>query len=143
MTHTATAALIQIAELTSTTREPDLLLGPEDDPYLKRWYLNRDYGLGSIYYHQIFRGDPDTALHDHPYDNVSLVLKGVLRDIGESRRVILSKGNLRSRAATEPHRLEVVEGPVHTLFFTGPVIRKWGFHTETGWVYWRDFVNSR
>lgn len=109
-------------------RAPDFVIGPSDNPYLKRWYLKRDRQQGNIYLHQVLRDDDDRALHDHPWDSQSVVLKGVLREVMADSSRVLYAGDNASRAAEVAHRLEVVEGPVWTLFITGPWRREWGFH---------------
>lgn len=58
------------------TREPDLIIGPVDDPYMHRWMLFPKNRWFNIYLHKIIRSDNDFALHDHPYNNISVVLKG-------------------------------------------------------------------
>lgn len=74
--------------------------------------------------------DDDRALHDHPWDSTSIVLRGELREVlagdswpghgdsyqaGESR--ILRPGSITSRRA------------------------KWGFHCPNGWRHWREFTD--
>lgn len=66
-------------------------------------------------------------------------------------------GSLLFRRATDLHRLELKreyvcsqgepcgyipasrEKPVWTLVFTGPVCRRWGFQTQSGWVDAEDY----
>lgn len=53
------------------------------------------------------------------------------------------QGAVVFRRADFPHRLEVAGSePVHTLFVTGPNLRRWGFHCPKGWVFWKDFVDE-
>jgi hypothetical protein len=47
------------------------------------------------------------------------------------------------RQALTPHRLEITKGSCWTLFFTGPVLRDWGFHTRHGWMHWRSYVDPQ
>mgnify|MGYP000066528385 CR=1 FL=1 len=44
--------------------------------------------------------------------------------------------------STSAHRIELVAGPVWTLFLTGPFRREWGFHCPQGWRHWRDFTSG-
>lgn len=122
------------------TREPDLVIGPKDNPYLIRYWLRRDRSEGSIYLHWIHRNDDDRALHDHPWPSTSIVLQGTLREILPDSTRLLGPGSITSRSAEQAHRLEVVEGPVLTLFITGAVQREWGFHCPNGWKHWKDFT---
>lgn len=60
-------------------RAPDFVItkaGMEDRPYLKRWWIIPRNGVFNIYLHQILRSDDDRALHDHPWWNASIILKG-------------------------------------------------------------------
>lgn len=119
---------------------PDFIIGPPDNPYLRRWWLWRRRWPSSCYLHQILRDDDDRALHDHPWWNVSIVLRGSYREITPAGARVRRPGSIVFRRATAAHRLEVVDGPVWTLFLTGPVVRGWGFHCPKGWVPWREFV---
>lgn len=76
-------------------RWPDLVIGPNEDPYMLRWWLtpwSRFYkeivwenltpwqkcvrSLPNIYLHKFMRSDDDRALHDHPWPNMSVLLNG-------------------------------------------------------------------
>jgi hypothetical protein len=122
-------------------RPPDFVIGPASDPYIRRWWLIPRNRFFNIYLHNIIRDDDDRALHDHPWINCSIVLKGVLREITPKGAFIRMPWDVVFRRAVSSHRLEVIEAPVWTLFITGPVIRSWGFHCPKGWVPWRQFVN--
>jgi len=132
-------------------REPDFTVGPLDDIYLKRWWVIPRNRFFNIYLHQFLRSDDDRAKHDHPWMNLSMLLRGSYIEHcadGEQRirhpwrpwafwRVV-------ARSATAAHRVELIDSrPVWTLFLTGPVVREWGFHCEHGWVPWRKFVHVR
>ncbi len=123
-------------------RRPDLVIGDPTDPYLLRWWIQKDPERGSVYLHQVLKDDDDRALHDHPWDSASLVLQGVLREVMPNGSLLLCPGELNTRRATDAHRLEIVEGPVWTLFTTGPRVRDWGFHCANGWVPWQEFVKA-
>jgi len=127
-------------------RAPDFIIGPIDDPYLLRWWVIPRNEEGNHYRHIILRDDDDRALHDHPWQSVSVVRSGVLREMLPGRVTrILNIGMPYFREAEQLHRLEVPEGPVETDFFTGPKIRDWGFACGEdtpagGWRIWSDFV---
>lgn len=57
-------------------RPADFNIGPIDDIYLRRWYVIPRNRFFNIYLHQALRSDDDRALHDHPWWNLSIVLKG-------------------------------------------------------------------
>jgi hypothetical protein len=95
--------------------------------------------------HQFCRSDDDRALHDHPWWNLSILLRGqydehTISDGGVSVRTTRMAGELKFRKAKSAHRIELTHGPCWTLFLTGPRIREWGFHCPQGWRHWRIFT---
>lgn len=57
-------------------RKPDFRIGREGDWYMDRWYIIPRNRWFNIYLHHLMRDDDPTALHDHPWWNISIVLKG-------------------------------------------------------------------
>ena len=43
------------------TRDPDMLIGPPDDPYMLRWWLIPRNPEFNVYYHRILHDDDDRA----------------------------------------------------------------------------------
>jgi len=117
---------------------PDFVIG---DRYLERWYIFPRNRLCNLYLHVINWDDDDRALHDHPWASLSYVVSGTLLEILEAGDKVRRSGQLVYRPAKLAHRLEVVNGPVVTLFLTGPRVREWGFHCPGGWVHWRVFTD--
>ncbi|HET6807233.1 MAG TPA: hypothetical protein VFH59_17490 [Frateuria sp.] len=64
-----------------TRRPPDFLVGGQDNPYLKRWWVIPRNPLFNIYLHQFLRDDDDRALHDHPWPWCSIVLRGEYTEV--------------------------------------------------------------
>jgi len=130
-------------------REPDFLIGPSNDPYIRRFWLIPRNRVFNVYLHNIRRDDDERALHDHPWVNVSIVLKGHLEEVRPNGKRTLRKFFPYFRRSTDSHRLVVnskrdtadLPKNVWTLFLTGPRIREWGFHCPKGWVHWLKFVN--
>lgn len=123
-------------------RPPDFVIGPEDDPYLRRWWVIPRNRFFNIYLHNIRRSDDDRALHDHPWWNVSIILRGGYLEIMPHARRWRSRGSIVFRRAKAAHRLALDKvhpqssgRPCWTLFITGPVVREWGFHCPKGWVH--------
>ena len=124
-------------------RHPDFVIGEADAPYMRRWWVVPRNEFQNVYLHEILRNDDDRALHDHPWQNTSLLLIGRYREITPDGAFIREAGSLIERAATDSHRLELVDGaPCVSLFFTGAKVRDWGFHCPKGWVNWRDFTGG-
>ena len=136
-------------------READFIIGPKDDPQVLRWYIIPRNKIFNIYLHKFCRSDDDRALHDHPWINVSIILKGEYLEIVPASNYLWNDGqNIRSilrrpfrpvfRLTKWPHRVMLLGGdkpvPCWSLFITGPNLRTWGFHCPQGWIPWHQFV---
>lgn len=128
-------------------RKPDFVIGEEDRPYIYRWWIIPRNTVFNIYLHKIMRDDDDRALHDHPWWNVSIILKGCYREIRQGGyRKTHRRWSIVFRKATCAHRLElpVENGGISycwSLFITGPRVREWGFYCPQGWRHWKAFVD--
>lgn len=120
-------------------RDPDLIIG--SPPYLHRWYVVPRNDRANIYLHVQVASDPDRPLHDHPWDNQSVILSGGYDEVLDSgQRAIRNSGQVVFRYAEYAHRLVLPEDVPYTmtLFTTGPRVRDWGFHTKQGWIDARE-----
>jgi len=123
-------------------RPPDQIIGQEPGrpDYLRRWLTIPKNRAGNSYLHLIGRSDDDRALHDHPWDNVSIIIDGRYIEHTPEGQFVRHPGDIVHRKATDRHRLELIDGaPVTSLFIVGPKIREWGFWCPQGFVHWRDF----
>lgn len=133
--------------------EPHIVLGG-DDPYLKRWFVIPRNPYMNLYLHQFCRSDDDRALHDHPWDFWSLILKGAYTEHTNEGPIRRKRFSLAHRKAEHAHRVELDgytdmwtakawhEKPVWTLFFTTRKRREWGFWCPKSWVHWTDFTSG-
>ncbi len=142
-----THEMLDIAEMQKwaaglmASRKPDFIIG---DDYLRRWWVVPRNPFCSVYLHEILHSDDDRALHDHPWDNTSVVLDGGYIEHTPEGVFERGAGDVVSRSATSLHRLEVSEGGrAVTLFLTGPRVREWGFECPQGWRVWTEFVDAR
>ena len=120
-------------------RHPDFVIG--EPAYLRRWWIVPRNAHQNVYLHEGLRDDDARALHDHPWDNVSLPLIGRYREITPAGAFVREPGAMIVRKATDAHRIELIGGePFVSLFFTGPKVREWGFHCPNGWAHFRDFT---
>lgn len=136
--------------------KPDFVIGGQEAPYLRRWWLIPRNPLLNVYLHQILRSDDDRALHCHPWLNLSIILRGYYVEIMPIRQSQatgfdfvqgFTKGRFRLprdiifRRAKHRHRLSLDRG-IHcwSLFITGPRIRTWGFHCRSRFVPWQEFT---
>ncbi len=127
-------------------RPPDYVVGG-DEPYLYRWWIIPRNRFFNVYLHQFIRSDDDRALHDHPWVWCSWMLAGTYTEHriaagGIHVRRTYTAGAVRCALPSTAHRLEVERG-CWTLFFTGPVVRDWGFHCPGGWRHWRVFTDEK
>lgn len=90
--------------------------------------------IGNLYIHRYGRADPED-LHDHPWDNVSLVVAGsYVEQLEDGSRRMLVEGDIVVRNAEEKHSIiDVVPGTI-TLFATLPKTRDWGFWQDGKFV---------
>jgi hypothetical protein len=128
-------------------RAPNLIIGSEARTYLRRWYLIPRNRFFNVYLHHFCASDNDRALHDHPWVNLSILLRGSYVEHRLGNRVTRrSAPALVLRRPATAHRIELdidLDGmpqPVWTLFITGPRVRDWGFLCPQGWRHWRDFT---
>lgn len=121
------------------SRKPDVVIGGD---YLSRWWFIPRNKFFNIYIHKFGRSDDDRALHDHPWFSVSFLLKGEMIEhhLNGKRHIPWLRPVFRT--AKFAHRLELVKGPVWTIFITGPRIRSWGFHCPNGWRHWKKFTTK-
>lgn len=139
----------------ASIEDPDLIIAPRGIPYLYRWHLFRDSGVCSDYLHIQVSDDPERPLHDHPWDNFSVILSGGYNEEYECAPELVSpeyyprwkpsyrclrKGSTVFRKATTAHRLVLPPGVPYTMtrFSTGPKVRDWGFWYPGGFRDYRD-----
>lgn len=108
--------------------------------YLRRFYLSPRvrWLLFQIFLHHILLDD-DRHLHDHPFDFVTIILRGSYRETirrsdGTTYERVLTAGSIRFNRAEHTHRLEIIR-PVWSLVIASRPRRHWGF--------WEDDVDHR
>lgn len=123
--------------------------------YMDRWWRVPRNWATNCYFHIVRRSDDDRALHDHPWWSFSIVLEGgyyehTIAEGGIHHREWFGPGRMKFRwTGRKAHRLELQtavvhqpghgvpylqESPARTIFITGPVLRRWGFHDTRQWV---------
>jgi len=136
-------------------REPGMVIGGLDNPYMLRYYLVPRNPYLNVYLHKFLRSDDDRALHDHPWWFLSVMLKGGYWEHRKGKAKWRESPSVAIRKADTAHRVELDyeyiyddyhrnlgsrEKPYWTLIFTGPKIREWGFYCPQGWRHWHEFV---
>lgn len=145
-------------------RPPDFIIGGVDNPYIRRWWIIPRNNWFNIYLHNQVRDDDDRALHDHPWFNVSIILKGGYIEwkplhsykVGQWPPPVTPHmrhgGQIIARCSTTSHRLQLHNDgntgqpiPSWSLFITGRRRRAWGFwclkHGRNRWVHWEKFTD--
>lgn len=138
---------------------PYSTLGSSSDPYMERGWLKnftKDEPM-SIRLHHTLRSDSDRALHDHPWENVSIIVAGecievmpedqnqpCMMDTNHYVRVWRRPGDVVVRKATDRHRLIIPEGGagMWSIFMMGIKVQSWGFYDPHlgKKVYWKDYL---
>ena len=115
----------------------DLIVTHDGAGYMARHHIN-----AAVRFHHLLADDPKRDLHDHPWDFISLLLTGGYREWTTDGAVEHWAPTVVCRRAEDPHRLELLDGPMWTLISCGPFRRRWGFHTAAGWVHWSDYPGA-
>lgn len=136
-------------------REPDRRIFIKDKLYLERWFIIPRNTYFNIYIHVFHTSDGDRELHDHPWNNMSIIIEnGYIEErftpSGFLCMCYSTPGEVIFRKAEEAHRIagilkigEPGNSTVKTLFFTGRNRREWGFHCKEGWVPWHRFMEQK
>jgi hypothetical protein len=143
-------------------RQPDTVIGTN---YLLRWYVIPRNPILNIYLHRFLGTDSGKDVHDHPWINVSWILKGIYHEyvpvygrrdpyVRHTKFIMgpllkykqRMEGDIVFRWPRQTH-IQVIpawySGVTDTLFITGPKFRKWGFWTAEGWVHWVAYLKNK
>lgn len=122
-----------------------------DEPernYLTRWRLVQTPWFG-VYLHRMDGPDPRPTLHDHPWDFVSVILRGGYSEVATDPHDPFhegeppSSGERREWPAPSVHRMRATDAhyithlhrrPTWTLLLVGRRRREWGYWDEDGWT---------
>lgn len=117
--------------------------------YLKRWWIIPRNNFFNIYLHNFHDDDDSSALHDHRYVNMSILLSGSYIEHLVNKTIFRKKGSFIFRLPSTPHRIELMRDenqkpiPMWTLFITGFAVRDWGFYPNGKFVNWRDYTTTQ
>lgn len=119
--------------------------------HFRRWRILETPWF-NIYIHGIYKEDEEAHLHDHPWNYLSIVLRGyfsertlnydVITDENKkewkSRRIeenVIGPSSFIYRKAESFHKIQKLHSnAVFTLFFTGKRKREWGYDLSGNWV---------
>lgn len=118
--------------------DADTIVGPDGRAYLERYHLTE-----LARFHRFVSDDPQVDLHDHPWDYITVILDGGYREVTPDGAMEYGPPCVLRRRAEDPHRIELLGDSAPTLIATGPVRRRWGFHTDAGWRHWAQYGIGR
>ena len=90
-----------------------------------------------IYKHIITQADKDKHEHDHPWNFLSIILKGSYAEYVNGELGVRSLFSFKYNKATFHHKLAGIVGKNDrcvTFVITGRRFRKWGYVTKGGWI---------
>lgn len=145
----------------SLYRPPDLIIAPAGyGEYIFRWHVVPKNSDANVYFHIQTQDDPERPLHNHPWDNTSIILAGGYKEIictEPDRRRRLGQtegyatyevnrkvGDVIHRPATWAHRLlmpAMIDYSM-SLFTTGPKVHKWGFWDKDIFTPYEDVTET-
>ena len=126
--------------------------------YMERFWLVRPgrWLPFAVRLHQIRTADYDRHFHDHPWNFVSVVLRGYYierrpdeidpcfgrygdSDVELQHSVHRNQYSIAYRRCTDRHLIVWVAPGTWTLVITSRKRHWWGFYTPAGKVHWRDY----
>lgn len=119
--------------------------------YLVRWRIVQT-PLFAIYLHDLLEPDTDRDPHDHPFDFISIILRGgyTERVWPEIREAVIGlheliyvrrwlPGSVHKMTMEKAHMITRVRPGTKSLILCGPRRRNWGFWTAEGFVPWQEY----
>ena len=105
----------------------------DQEEYMERFYLLKTWAKRALFLHLFLASDIDDV-HDHPWPWFRLILFGWYREwYHDGTYTDCGPGHFVFRSARVLHRVEILHGPVLTLFGHGKRCRKWGFIVRGVW----------
>ena len=116
--------------------------------HFRRWQILKTSWF-SIYFHGIYRKDDDKHLHDHPWNYISIILKGSFFEVyqhegGEQTIKCLNAISFIKRKATTFHKIYTLNTPaVYTLFITGKEHKEWGYLVNDKFIQHSEYREKK
>lgn len=117
-----------------------------------RRYRLLELPIFRIYLHQILKADEDGVEHDHPWDFLSIILKGGYVEQKNKKLIARLPGSIGICTRPFHHLLYEIFSPTWTLVFAWGKRTNWGYFTDQGWKdhitfrrekHWRKFNEKR
>lgn len=108
------------AENIVASRPPDMRMPSNADAYLLQWEVGVNGGDNCVFVHMIVEGPTPDLMHDHEWDNASIVVSGRYIEHCDGPSFVRYPGEVVCRAAKDKHRLELYPGETCiTVWLTG------------------------
>jgi len=99
--------------------------------YVRRWYIETAWF--SIRLHHWLHSDDARAHHDHPWDFITIILRGGYSDVTAEGVQKMHPGKIAFRRAEHSHTVQVNPEGCWSFLLTGPQKRRWGFWVGRKW----------
>lgn len=151
-------------------REPEVIGVPEC-PLLHRWTVLKighmphpshnetAHSRAKIMVHHFLPESRDRDVHDHPWQFVTIVLKGQYVDVSTCqvckgknlgvtcfecggdgvKKELMVPGMMRYRSTAHAHQTFAGRKGCWTVVIVGPIERMWGFFKNGEWLPWREY----
>jgi hypothetical protein len=114
----------------------------DGEEYMERFYLVKTPAKRALFLHLFLASDIDDV-HCHPWPWGRLILFGWYREwYHDGTYKDCGPGSFVIRGARELHRVELLHGPVLTLFGHGKRCRTWGFMVRGKWLQFKEQENK-
>lgn len=117
-----------------------------DSEYITRLHVIKT-PWWAICIHWINKPDAEPWLHDHPVSLLSIILRGGYHERRYTNGYFSTPfhrwWNYIKASPYDQHRIIHVLPNTVTLAFMGPKRREWGFHTDNGWVHWKEYYTKQ
>jgi len=118
-----------------------------DSEYITRLHLLKTPWF-AVCLHWLNKPDPEPYLHDHPVSFLSIILRGGYSEtrVMDDEPAKIVKHNWFNFVRATPkdrHTIILVKPKTLTLALMGPKVREWGFHSEKGWILWKDYYTAQ
>lgn len=120
--------------------------------YLTRLRIIQTPWFG-VYLHNLYEPDADRDMHDHPWEFISIILRGGYTEIVNPIPHVMdtpaynfkrrwNRWSWHKMSTDKAHRILSVDDGTISLILVGRRKRSWGFYTPEGWVDWREYERA-
>jgi hypothetical protein len=113
-----------------------------DTGYITRLHIVKTPWF-AVCLHWLNKPDPEPYQHDHPVSFISIILSGGYLEHRGFEYIYHAWFNFVRASEDDIHTIYAVELNTLTLCLMGPKTREWGFHTEHGWICWKDYYAQK